>query len=93
MPSSFHPPRFWSGVARNGGGTACVSGGTHVAITRGVIVRVPWRAGAEQEGEEEGHITLRVVHQAAVMVMDGSIHPEVGMKLGLVLGFDGLTST
>ena len=37
-------------------GTACVSGGGHIAITHGVIVRVLWRAGAEQEGEEEeGH--------------------------------------
>ena len=32
MRSSFHPPRFWSGLARSGGGTACVGGGTHVAI-------------------------------------------------------------
>ena len=81
---SFHPPRFWSGVARSGG-TACVLGGTHVAITHGVIVRVPWRAGAEAEGEEEEwHITLRVIHQAAVMVMLPPpltiVYPELGIK-------------
>jgi len=34
MRSSFPPPRFWSGLAGSGGGTACVSGGTHVAVMR-----------------------------------------------------------
>ena len=43
---------------------------------------LPWRAGAEQEGEEEeGHITLRVIHQAAVMVMLGD-QLVVGMVVG-----------
>ena len=42
------------------------------------------RAGAEQESdEEEGHITLRVIHQAAVMVMaiglPFCVHPVVGI--------------
>ena len=56
---SFHPPRFWSGLAGSRG-TACVSGGGHIAITHGVIVRVLWRAGAEQEGEEEeGHFSTQ----------------------------------
>ena len=62
MPSSFHPPRFWSGLAGSGGGTACVSGGLHFRIPwKPCIIYWPWRAGAEAEGEEEeGHYAILV---------------------------------
>ncbi len=40
---------------------ACVLCGLHHFVVRqGVVVRVPWRAGAEQEGEkEEGHFSTQ----------------------------------
>jgi len=59
MLSSFDPCRFWFGRAKSGG-TPCLFGGSHVAIiwqsVHVTLVMLPWRTGAEAEGEEEeGH--------------------------------------
>ena len=60
MCASFDPCDFWFGGARSGG-TACVLGGSHVAIiwqSVHVTLVMLWRAGAEAKGEEEeGHFS------------------------------------